>query len=168
VAARAAARAPVKVWSLTLIEPPAFPNAEDVPAVAMVAQAMRAHWATADRTDTVKFLRGFARALGDEALCPPALTPAMEKAARNLMTEAPWRTSVPAAEIAKAPFPKLLVSADWSAAFNGICDRLAAQWQGVRKIFPGAGHAVQRIGAPFNALLESFITGKLSGRTAAE
>jgi hypothetical protein len=60
------------------------------------------------------------------------------------------------------PFPKLLVSADWSPAFNAICDRLAAQWNGVRRIFPGAGHAVQRIGAPFNALLESFMTGTLS------
>src|ERR1700733_6638575 len=49
IAARAAARAPERVRSLTLIEPPAFPNAIDMPEVASVAQAMKDHWATAER-----------------------------------------------------------------------------------------------------------------------
>ena len=162
VAARAAAQVPERVFSLTLIEPPAFPNAIDVPAVAEVAQAMKDHWSKGDRSDAAAFMRGFFSALGDNGPRPDSLQPEAEKAVRNLMTETPWLASVPAAKIAKTPFRKLLVSADWSPAFNAICDRLAAQWQGVRRIFPGAGHAVQRIGAPFNALLETFISGKLS------
>lgn len=162
VAARAAARAPERVFSLTLIEPPAFPNAIDVPAVAATAQAMKDHWAKADRSDAGAFLGGFFRALGLNVARPDPLPPDMEQAARNLMSERPWLTSVPAAEIARTPFPKLLVSADWSPAFNAICDRLAAQWKGLRRIFPGAGHAVQRIGTPFNTLLESFLLGHLS------
>ncbi len=162
VAARAAARAPERVLSLTLIEPPAFANAIDVPAVAAVAQAMEDHWSKADKSDAGAFMRGFLRALGDGALRPAAFSPATARAARNLMTETPWLTSVPMAELAQAPFPKLLISADWSPAFNAICDRLAERWQGVRRIFPGAGHAVQRVGPPFNALLKSFMSGKLS------
>jgi hypothetical protein len=77
------------------------------------------------------------------------------------MTEAPWLTAVPAEDVARTSFPKLLVSADWSPAFNAICDRLAEQWNGLRRIFPGAGHAVQRIGEPFNILLERFILGRI-------
>ena len=164
VAARAAARAPQHVFSLTLIEPPAFPNAIDVPAVATVARAMKAHWAQASQADAATFMHGFLRALGYGAPSAASLSPDAEKAARNLMTETPWLTSVPAADIARAPFPKLLVSADWSPAFNAICDRLAEQWNAARRIFPGAGHAVQRIGAPFNTLLESFITAHCRDR----
>jgi hypothetical protein len=122
---------------------------------------MRDHWSRADLSDVEAFMRGFLRALGDGAPSVATLPPEAKIAGRNLMTEAPWLTSIPATEIARAPFPKLLISADWSAAFNAICDRLAEQWHGVRQIFPGAGHAVQRIGAPFNALLESFISGNL-------
>ena len=162
VAARAAARVPKRVLSLTLIEPPAFPNAMDVPAVAAVAQAMKDHWSKADQADAVAFMRGFLRALGHGAPSTDDLPPQAAKAARNLMTETPWLTSVPTSEIAQSPFPKLLVSADWSPAFNAICDRLAECWQAVRRIFPGTGHAVQRVGPPFNALLESFMSGKLS------
>jgi pimeloyl-ACP methyl ester carboxylesterase len=161
IAARAAARAPERVRSLTLIEPPAFPNAIDMPEVATVAQAMKDHWATAERSDATAFMRGFLRALGAGAPAPSTLSPAAEKAAHNLMTEAPWLTAVPAEDVARTSFPKLLVSADWSPAFNAICDRLAEQWNGLRRIFPGAGHAVQRIGEPFNILLERFILGRI-------
>jgi pimeloyl-ACP methyl ester carboxylesterase len=44
VAGRAAALAPDWVLSLTLIEPPAFLNARDVPAVAETAAALKRHW----------------------------------------------------------------------------------------------------------------------------
>jgi pimeloyl-ACP methyl ester carboxylesterase len=101
IAARAAARAPERVRSLTLIEPPAFPNAIDMPEVATVAQAMKDHWATAERSDATAFMRGFLRALGAGAPAPSTLSPAAEKAAHNLMTEAPWLTAVPAEDVAR-------------------------------------------------------------------
>ena len=160
VASRAAALMPKSVLSLTLIEPPAFPNAMDVPAVAEVAAAMKKHWDIADKSDKVGFLSGFSKALRSNAARPSVLTPELDQAVNRLMTEAPWSTLIPSAAIAAAPFPKLLISADWSEAFSAICDRLATQWRGLRRTFPGAGHAVQRLGEPFNIFLESFLRSK--------
>jgi hypothetical protein len=61
-----------------------FPSAIDMPEVAAVAQAMKDHWAMAERSDAVAFMRGFFRALGEGA--PSTLSPAEKKAVPNLMT----------------------------------------------------------------------------------
>jgi pimeloyl-ACP methyl ester carboxylesterase len=162
VAARAAARAPERTLSLTLIEPPSFLNAVDVPAVGETVDALRRYWEVADKSDPAKFVPGFLETLGIQMALPSPLPPQMLTAARNLMTETPWNASVPATDIAKAPWRKLVVSGASCAAFEAICDRLAYEWGAVRRVFPGAGHAVQRIGEPFNQFLEDFLlaTGK--------
>lgn len=157
VAGRAAALAPERVLSLTLIEPPAFLNAGDVPAVAETAAAMRRHWEVADQADVGAFIQGFLRALGIQMAVPSPLPPHVLTAARNLMTEVPWQMSIPTAEIDRAPYRKAVVSGTSCAALEAICDRLGEQTHAVRRVFPNAGHAVQRIGEPFNAFLESFL-----------
>jgi 2-methylisocitrate lyase-like PEP mutase family enzyme len=59
--------------------------------------------------------------------------------------------------IADAPFAKLVVTGGWSDAFDGISARLA-DLSGVEcHTLVGAGHAVQKIGAPFNDLLRAHI-----------
>lgn len=163
VAARAAAKAPQLVKSLTLIEPPAFQNCKDDPVVARVISGLQRHWATADKGDVAGFLKGFLAALEIKQLghaMPNPLPEPVVKAARNLMSEAPGQSSLPQEAIAEAPYRKMVVSGDCSEAFEHICNRLAERWGAVRRVFPGAGHAVQRIGAPFNALFQDFIGGK--------
>jgi pimeloyl-ACP methyl ester carboxylesterase len=163
VAARAAAKAPKLVRSLTLIEPPAFQNCKDDPVVARVIAALQRHWAVADRKDVRAFLNGFLAALEIRQLghaLPDPLPEPVVKAAKNLMSEAPGQSSIPLEAIAQAPYRKMIVSGDCSEAFEHICDRLAGRWSAARRVFPGAGHAVQRIGEPFNRLLEDFMTGK--------
>jgi pimeloyl-ACP methyl ester carboxylesterase len=163
VAARAAARAPKQVKSLTLIEPPAFQNCKDDPVVGRVIAALQKHWAAADKADIRGFLGGFLAALEIRQLghaLPDPLPEPVVKAAKNLMSEAPGQSSLPLEAIAGAPYRKMIVSGDCSPAFEIICDRLAERWGAARRVFPGAGHAVQRIGAPFNQLFEDFITGK--------
>ena len=163
VAARAAARAPERVRSLTLIEPPAFQNCKGDPDVARVIAALQRHWATADKKDVRGFLNGFLAALEIRQLghtLPDPLPEPVLKAAKNLMSEAPGQSSLPLEEIADAPYRKLVVSGDCAVAFENICDRLAERWKAVRRVFPGAGHAVQRTGGPFNELFQDFISGR--------
>jgi pimeloyl-ACP methyl ester carboxylesterase len=157
VAGRASALVPSRVLSLTLIEPPALINAKDIPAVAETAAALRRHWEDADRDDVVGFIQGFLKALGIEMPLPSSLPPHVLTAARNLMTEAPWEMSIPTAALDLASFKTAVVSGTSCAAFEAICDRLADQAHAVRRVFPGAGHAVQRIGGPFNTFLENFL-----------
>jgi pimeloyl-ACP methyl ester carboxylesterase len=163
VAGHAAAIAPDKVLSLTLIEPPAFVNAADVPIVAETGRSMEEHWRTSGGLAPGDFIPGFLTALGIKIALPSPLPPGVIIAARNLMTEEPWACSIPAAEIARAKFPKAVVSGTSCASLEAICDRLAEQMPGsIRRTFPGAGHAVQRIGTAFNEFLEGFLASARS------
>jgi pimeloyl-ACP methyl ester carboxylesterase len=74
-----------------------------------------------------------------------------------LVERYPWEAEIPLAELARAPFPKLVVSGAHSAAFDAVCDVLERELPATRAVLPGAGHSVQRLGEPFNALLEAFI-----------
>ena len=159
VVAKAAALAPSKVSSLTLIEPPAYANAMDIPIVAKSAEALRVHWDTADRGDIMKFLQGFIKAMEMDLQIPSPLPPGMDAAAKNLLTERPWLTGVPMEALQKTSFPKLVVSGTSSPVFEAICDRLAQALKASRHTYPKAGHAAQRVGEPFNKLLEAFMQG---------
>jgi pimeloyl-ACP methyl ester carboxylesterase len=149
----AAARRPQAIHSLTVIEPPAFPLAMDLPAVAEVAQAMKQHWAGADAGDLPAFAEGFLRALKYELKLPSPLPAELAIAIRNLTTERPWRCDVPVGAIADTHYPKAVAYGDWSDAFSAIGARLAnligaEQWR-----IPGATHAVQQKNPDFNDYL---------------
>ncbi|MCA8294085.1 alpha/beta hydrolase [Burkholderia sp. AU30198] len=156
VSARAAALAPDRVRSLTLIEPPAFPNAAGHPVVAEASLAMQRHWASSSTENAATFLDGFAAALQMPLQLPSPLPPGLTAATTNLKTETPWATYIPLAQIKRARFPKLIVSGQCSPVFEAICDTLAAELSAQRAVFPGSTHAVQRIGKPFNDVLEQF------------
>jgi hypothetical protein len=51
----------------------------------------------------------------------------------------------------------LVVSGAHSVPYDIVCDVLAARLGAERAVLPGAGHSVQRLGEPFNALLTSFV-----------
>ena len=157
VALLAAARRPERLRSLTVIEPPAFAVARADPDVGrFVAESIRL-WRDGPR-DPEQFLRTFLAAVGS-ALPRGELTPAMLQGARTLMVErGPWEAEIPFAALADTPFPKLVVSGAHSRAFDAVCDLLAARLDAERAVLPGAGHSVQRLGEPFNAVLGEFVT----------
>jgi hypothetical protein len=74
-----------------------------------------------------------------------------------MVERSPAEAVIPFAELAEAPFPKLVFSGEHSAAFDAVCDVLEERLGAERAILPGAGHSVQRLGEPFNALLTEFI-----------
>lgn len=156
VALLAAARRPELVRSLTVVEPPAFAVARGVPEVdATVAEGERL-WRDGPE-DAEAFLRLFMAWVG-APLPPGTLSPALLQGARALRRERlPWRAEIPLDALAVAPFPILAVSGAHSVAFDAVCDVLAERCGAVRAVLPGAGHSVQRLGAPFNELLASFV-----------
>jgi pimeloyl-ACP methyl ester carboxylesterase len=136
VALLAAARRPELVRSLTVVEPPAFGVARGVPAVEGFVERMGRHWGEGPR-DPDEFLRGFLRLVG--ASVPPGrFRPELLQGSRLLMVErSPVEAEIP--------------------AFEAVCDVLAERLHAERAVLRGAGHSVQRLGAPFNELLADFV-----------
>jgi hypothetical protein len=68
----------------------------------------------------------------------------------------PWEAEIPFAELAAAPFPKLVFSGAHSEAFDTVCDVLDQRLGAERAVLPGARHSIPR--APgFNERLEDFL-----------
>jgi pimeloyl-ACP methyl ester carboxylesterase len=156
IALLAAARRPDTIRSLTVIEPPAFGAARGIPAADEFMARMKEHW-TNGPTDPSEFLRGFLALVGSST-APGDFTPDLLQGARTLMAErSPAEAVLPLDELARAPFPKLVVSGGHSTAFEALCDVLEERLGAERAVLPGAGHSVQRLGEPFNELLASFV-----------
>jgi pimeloyl-ACP methyl ester carboxylesterase len=162
IALLAAALRPDLVGSLTVIEPPAFGVARGNPAVDEITARIEEHWTRGPR-DPGEFLRGFFGLVG--AAAPPGtFTPALLQGARTLMVErSPAEAVIPFDDLAGAPFPKLVVSGGHSAAFEAVCNVLERRLGAQRAVLPGAGHSVQRLGEPFNAVLASFVESANAG-----
>jgi len=162
IALLAAALRPDLVGSLTVIEPPAFGVARGNPAVDEITARIEEHWTRGPR-DPGEFLRGFFGLVG--AAAPPGtFTPALLQGARTLMVErSPAEAVIPFDDLARAPFPKLVVSGGHSAAFEAVCNVLERRLGAQRAVLPGAGHSVQRLGEPFNAVLASFVESANAG-----
>lgn len=156
VAMRAAALAPQKVWSLTVIEPPALPNAAGRPAADRLADDLRTYWANKIDADAATFVAGFLKILNFAMDLPSPLPAPFAEAVANLKTERPWETGVPLEELVATPFPKLVVSGGGTPGFEAVADVLAERLRAKRVLFEGSPHAVQRIGEKFNTELVSF------------
>src|SRR5438067_10099813 len=156
IALLAAARHPERLRSLAVIEPPAFGVARGIPPADEFMTRIEEHWTSAPR-DPGEFLRGFLALVGSST--PPGnFTPELLQGARTLMVErSPAEAVIPLDELARTPFPKLVVSGGHDAAFEAVCDVLEERLGAERAILPGMGHSVQRLGAPFNELLTSFV-----------
>ncbi len=74
-----------------------------------------------------------------------------------MIERSPAEAEIPLDELARASFPKLVVSGGHSEAFEALCDVLAERLGAERAVLPGAGHSVQRLGDPFNGLLADFV-----------
>ena len=158
IALLAAARRPDLVRSLTVIEPPATRVALENPAVAAFAAGAEELWSNGPTHDPDAFLRTFLSAVGSDFVPPSPLPPELEQGARALVGERiPSEADIPLADLAAAPFPKLVVSGAHHAAFDGICDVLERELRAERAVLPGHGHSVQRH-PEFNAVLADFVT----------
>ncbi|MHB8233598.1 MAG: alpha/beta fold hydrolase, partial [Solirubrobacteraceae bacterium] len=56
-------------------------------------------------------------------------------------------------------FGKLVISGGHSPVFETICDVLAERLTAWRETVAGRGHTIPATGAPYNALLEEFLSG---------
>jgi hypothetical protein len=74
-----------------------------------------------------------------------------------MVERSPAEAVIPFDELTRAPFPKLVVSGGHNPAFDAICDVLEQRLGAERSVLLGAGHSVQRLGAPLNDLLASFL-----------
>jgi pimeloyl-ACP methyl ester carboxylesterase len=157
IALLAAAARPERLRSLTVIEPPATRVAAGDPAVEAFAAAGRELYASAATSDPETFLRRFLAAVGSQFDPPTPLPPELEQGARALAVErGPWEADVPLEELARATFPKLVVSGAHQAAFDAICDVLERDLPAERVVLPGYGHVVQRH-PEFNGRLADFV-----------
>jgi pimeloyl-ACP methyl ester carboxylesterase len=155
----AASMRPDSVWSLSVIEPPALALARGYPEVeAQIADFQDRHKTLTDPED---FLRGFLDRIGaPTSNVPSPLPAAMERQVRLLMNERPpWDKEIPVKTLREAGFPVLIVSGGHNPMFEMLCDRLseAIGPEAQRAVILGAGHVVQRTGAPFNEALERFL-----------
>jgi pimeloyl-ACP methyl ester carboxylesterase len=156
IALLAAARRPELLRSLTVIEPPALAIARGNPAADAFAAGAEELWEQGSH-EPEAFLRGFLTAV-NAPIPPGTFSPALLQGARTLMVERyPWTAEIPLDELATTPFPKLVVSGGHSEAFDAVCDVLEQRLGAQRAVLPGAGHSVQRLCEPFNALLAAFV-----------
>ena len=149
-----AARRRADVRSLTVVEPPAFGLARGNPAADAAMESGTRLWDEGPR-DPEEFLRAFMGWVG--APIPPGrLSPALLQGARILQRERlPWDADPPLDAL--EGLPVLAVSGAHEPAFEAVCDVLQERLGARRAVLPGAGHSVQRLGAPFNDLLSSFV-----------
>jgi pimeloyl-ACP methyl ester carboxylesterase len=162
----AAARRPEAVWSLTVIEPPAFRIARGNADADEFVERGQEHWRSGPR-DPEAFLRGFLQLVGSAIDPPSPLSPTLQRGAEMLLVErGPWEAQIPLDNLARAPFPKLVVSGAHHPGFDAVCDVLAQRLSAERAVIPGAGHSVQRTGARFNERLEAFLLAAESGQAS--
>ncbi|MDQ2983158.1 MAG: alpha/beta hydrolase [Actinomycetota bacterium] len=150
----AAARRPDVIRSLTVNEPPAFGLARGHPAV----EAFLAQFDGAPR-DPRGYLEFFMPLVGSSASLPDPLPPKLEAGARAALSERPpHEAEIPLDELARAPFPKLLVSGAHNSALDAVCDVLEQRLPAERAVLRGAGHSLPRA-AGYNKRLAAFLEG---------
>ena len=150
----AASLRPEATLSLALLEPGAFSLGQDHPDGRALVEATRAVW-DAEDLDDLEWVVGFLKTVGSD---PDEFPPEFLEAARPLVpvvrnARPIWTPDLPLAELAAAPFPKLVVSGGHSAGFDAICDDLAVRIGAARAVAEGAGHEVQFAAPGVNDLL---------------
>jgi pimeloyl-ACP methyl ester carboxylesterase len=159
IALLAAAIRPEALRSLTVIEPPAFGVAAGDTAVDDLVAGLKDHWRQGPRKDPARFLDTFLHLVGSAIKLPDPLPPPLARGAAMLIVErGPWEADIPLAQLARASFPKLVVSGGHNAAFDAVCDVLERGLGADRAVIAGAGHGVPRTGEAFNQQLERFLT----------
>jgi pimeloyl-ACP methyl ester carboxylesterase len=157
IALFAASYRPDSVLTLTVVEPPVMSllrgDRDIEAAIARHLVLLESH-----RDDPQRFLSAFTANLGgDPSSVPNPLPDQLRQHVELLMNERfPWEATIPTEVISASSFPKLVLSGGHDPIQEHMCDFLAGSLgpTAVRGVIEGAGHNVQRTGAPFNTLLE--------------
>ena len=164
----AAAQRPAAVRSLTVVEPPLFGVARDDPAVALLVERIGEHIDACGGMSEEEYLHGFLGSWGFQLGPRPTLNDVARRSVRRSMDERPpAEARIPIDELARAPFPVLVVRGGWDAvpasardlggrAFITVCDVLVARLGAQLAVFPGAAHQPQLLGEPFNRRVAQF------------
>lgn len=149
----AAARRPEATRSLVLLEPAAVRLGQDHPAARALADEIRDLW-DQDLSDEAWVVR-FLEAVGsDPSEFPPEFLAAATPLVPVFRRGRPfWSAELPLEELAKASFPKLVVSGGHNAGLDAVCDDLAERIGAARLEVSGAGHEIQFTGEPINRAL---------------
>jgi pimeloyl-ACP methyl ester carboxylesterase len=155
----AAAMKPDRVRSLTVVEPPTISLVRGNP---FVEHKIGIHLEQLAREPTPRdFFVGFVRQIGaDVDMVPDPLPVEIERQAELLMNERPpWEAQLPMAELGTASFPVLVVTGGWDNGLEAAADAFASEMgaRAHRVVLTGRGHVVQRVGTPFNELLDGFL-----------
>lgn len=146
--------------SLTVVEPPAFGIAAGRPAADKFLAKIKPLWNSGPREPRAFLGAFYAAVAGREVELPNPLPPEMYQGAQILMIErGPWEAQPPLDQLARAPYPKLVVSGGWSPGFDAVCDVLEERLAAQRAVLPGMGHNPQLLGQPFNDVLREFLVG---------
>ena len=150
----AAARRPDATLSLTLLEPAAAVVAEHDESWRTLVADLRDLWGRSDLPDhdwVVQFLKAVG---SDPDQFPPELLAATaQRHERQRRGRPVFDADLPLAELAAAPFPKLVVSGGHHRGFDAMCHDLARRISGAYAVVEGAGHEIQFVGDPLNARL---------------
>jgi pimeloyl-ACP methyl ester carboxylesterase len=155
VALLAASQRPEAVRSLTLIEPATFDLAVQDPAV---QQWMTQRAQALALPDPRQRLVAFGAVVGIHKTWPDPLPAAALRLAEKLgeSRTLPKPSRSLAEQVATAGVPALLISGGERAAFEKVCDALAAVLHGQRAVITGYGHAPHYSGEPFNRRVQRF------------
>jgi pimeloyl-ACP methyl ester carboxylesterase len=159
----AAATAPERFASLTLIECPVFSMAPGDPAArAMLAelQTLFSDTTLDDRTWLARFMaiQGIAGEVPDPLASPYDTTVPMVRRHRHA-----WDGELPLDGVGAAGLPTLVITSGEQPAFDAVADHLAAVLDARREYVPGAGHLVPLAGEPLNVLLHEFFSSVHQG-----
>jgi pimeloyl-ACP methyl ester carboxylesterase len=149
----AAARRPEATRSLALLEPGTFALGQDHPAGRAMVEEVRRVWD--QHVSEERWVLGFLRAVGSD---PDGFPPDFLAAALPLVpvlrrARPMWHPDLPLDELARARFPKLVVSGGHSSGFDAICDDLADRIGASRVVVEGASHEIQFTGTAVNEVL---------------
>ena len=155
VAMYAAALRPSSVRSLTVVEPPATSLVLGNPVVDDWAARIRALMSSDSPLETL--LRDFLALVGAPVEVTDPVHPTLLQGTRQLLGARPPDEAVPPLESLR-DIPMLAVSGGHMEPYELICDAIVARTGASRAVCPGAGHLVPDTGAPFNQILEDFLT----------
>jgi pimeloyl-ACP methyl ester carboxylesterase len=140
----AAARRPDLIYSLTLIEPPAFGLARGNPVADDLAAALTVAFRSGLSAEA--FSVAFARALGRTPEPEVTLSPQERAQTENIIREPlPWEAPIDLDLLAATAFPRLVVSGDWHPAFEAVADVLTTRLSATRAVLRGAGHGPHHV-----------------------
>jgi pimeloyl-ACP methyl ester carboxylesterase len=159
IALLAAAARPEAVRSLIVSEPGLLRAAVGIPEVDALLEGGEHLYRMAGTMPASEFLRAFRSGVHSSHETPDQLPQSLEQGVKLAARERPpWEADIPFEKLARAAFPKLVISGGHSPAFEAVCNTVADRIGATRAIVAGRGHTIPSVGGPYNALVHEFLT----------